>query len=176
MAEIKSTLDIIMEKAKGFTATEEEKAQFKRRDLEEKVRGLLHKALGGVMDLDRLSDQLAGLDKKDREIAMAVLLQQCLGTLDLEGDNKPVLEIMERLLKVDTSPLKAILKGYRKNLEKGKSELEEKIKKELEKVGISGSAVVPNVLAAPDWHRYASELREKFLAALESIRNKLTET
>ncbi len=176
MAEIKSTLDIIMERAKGITVTEVEKAQFKRRDLEEKVRGLLHRALGGVMDLDRLSNQMAGIDNADRQAAMETLLQQCLGTLDLEGDNKPVLEIMERLLKVDTSPLKAILKGYRKNLEKGKSASEEKIKKQLEKMGISGSAVVANVLAAPDWHRYISELKEKFLGDIDAIRDKLKKT
>jgi len=176
MAEIKSTLDIIMERAKGITVTEEEKAQFKRRDLEEKVRGLLHKALGGVMDLDRLSDQLAGLDKADREVAMAVLLQQCLGNVDPEGDNKTVLAILEHLLKVDTTSVTGLLAEFHESLEKGKTDQGEKIKKRLRKAGISGSAVVPNILAAPDWHRYISELREKFLGDIDAIRDKLKKT
>jgi len=173
MAEIKSTLDIIMEKAKGFTATEEEKAQFKKKELEEKVKGYLHKTLGGLMDLERLSNRMAAIDKADREVAMAVLLQQCLGSVDPEGDNKTVLEILEHLLKVDTSSVRDLLAEFTGSLEKGKRDQGEKIKKRLRKAGISGSAVVPNILAAPDWHRYVSELREKFLADLESIRDEL---
>jgi hypothetical protein len=173
MAEIKSTLDIIMEKAKGITVTEEEKAQFKRRELQTKVEGFFHKTLGGAMDLERLATQLAGIDHADRGIAMEFLLQQCLARLDLEGGNKPVMVIMEELLKVDTSPLKAILETFREELEKGRRDQEEKIKKDLGKAGISGSAVVPNILAAPDWNRYVSELREKFSVELESIRDEL---
>ena len=43
MAEIKSTLDIIMEKAKKFSVTEEEKQGFKRQELEGKIKGLVQK-------------------------------------------------------------------------------------------------------------------------------------
>ena len=43
MAEIKSTLDIIMEKAKRFSVTEEEKKGFKRQELEGKIKGLVQK-------------------------------------------------------------------------------------------------------------------------------------
>ena len=49
MAEIKSTLDIIMEKAKKFSVTEEEKKGFKRQELEGKIKGLVQKALDGVL-------------------------------------------------------------------------------------------------------------------------------
>jgi hypothetical protein len=38
MAEIKSTLDIIMERTKNLTMTDEEKASFRRKEAEGKVR------------------------------------------------------------------------------------------------------------------------------------------
>jgi hypothetical protein len=173
MAEIKSTLDIIMEKARGLTATEEEKAQFKRRELEEKVTKYLHKALNGAMDLERLTAQFAEFDKEERETAHEILLQQCLVGLDPEGDNKPVLEIMEQLLKVDTTPVRVILSDFRKTLEKGKRDLEAKLKKDLKRVGISGSAVVPNILAAPEWRRHVSELMEQFRIEIDAVGSKL---
>ena len=48
MGEIKSTMDIIMEKTKGLTMTEEEKAEYKHKELTGKVRGLIQKFLDGI--------------------------------------------------------------------------------------------------------------------------------
>ena len=54
MGEIKSTLDIIMEKTKGLTMTEEEKTAFKSKEMEGKVKGALQKFLDGILDVERL--------------------------------------------------------------------------------------------------------------------------
>ena len=51
MAEIKSTLDIIMEKARDINVSEEEKKAFQRNEFEGKARGLLQKLLDGLLDL-----------------------------------------------------------------------------------------------------------------------------
>ena len=61
MGEIKSTLDIIMEKTKGLTMSEEEKEAFQKKETEGKVRGFLQRYLDCVIDLERLKAELLGL-------------------------------------------------------------------------------------------------------------------
>ena len=68
MGEIKSTLDIIMEKAKKFSLTEEEKKGFKRQELEGKIKGLVQKALDGVLDSERFQLEVVALRTKEKEL------------------------------------------------------------------------------------------------------------
>jgi len=51
MGEIRSTMDIIMEKAKNLTMSEEEKAEFNRKALQLKVKGLVQKFLDDLITL-----------------------------------------------------------------------------------------------------------------------------
>ena len=68
MAEIKSTLDIIMEKAKKFSVTEEEKKGFRRQELEGKIKGLVQKALDGVLDYGRFQTEVVALQAKEKDL------------------------------------------------------------------------------------------------------------
>ena len=52
MGEIKSTLDIIMEKTKGLTMSEEERTSFKEKELTGKVKGLVQKYINGFLRLE----------------------------------------------------------------------------------------------------------------------------
>ena len=61
MGEIKSTLDIIMEKTKGLTMTEEEKTEYRQQELTGKVRGLIQKFLEGVLKLEKFKVEVAAL-------------------------------------------------------------------------------------------------------------------
>ncbi|HUU81562.1 MAG TPA: hypothetical protein VMW90_08945 [Acidobacteriota bacterium] len=51
MREIKSTLEIIMEKAKGLTISADEKEAFQKSETEKKVRRLLQRFIDGLIDL-----------------------------------------------------------------------------------------------------------------------------
>ena len=50
MAEVKSTMDLIMEKTKHLTMSEEEKEGFRRKELSGKIRGLVHKSMEGTFN------------------------------------------------------------------------------------------------------------------------------
>ena len=58
MAEIKSTLDLIMEKTKGLTMSDEEKEAFQQKELETKLRGSLQKVMEGRLKLERFQMEL----------------------------------------------------------------------------------------------------------------------
>jgi len=86
MGEIRSTLDIIMEKAKGVEVTEEDSAAFMRREVEGKIRGSLQKALDGFIDAQGLQSEIEALGADRHEIAVAALRRECLERMVLEGD------------------------------------------------------------------------------------------
>jgi hypothetical protein len=58
MGEIRSTLDIIMEKTEGLTISEEEKRAFQKSEIEVKVRGLLQRFIDGILDIERLAGEV----------------------------------------------------------------------------------------------------------------------
>ena len=82
MAEIKSTLDIIMEKAKKFSVTEEEKKGFKRQELEGKIKGLVQKVVDGVMDSERFQVEVTALQTKEKELVDRILKEEVVVELN----------------------------------------------------------------------------------------------
>ena len=172
MGEIKSTLDIIMEKTKGLTMTDEEKKSFKRKDVEGKVKGLLQKFLDGLRNLERFKKEIEAFGDEQYDMAKRCVAEECVGRIDPEGDNAPFLDILENIGGVDTQPMRKSLSEFQRELEKRRTDRGKLQRKKLEKQGISGSAVIPNIKANPEWVRCASELREKFHQKIDSFLKK----
>jgi hypothetical protein len=168
MSEIRSTLDIIMEKAKGLTATDEEKEGFRKREMEGKIRGALQRFLEGLMALDGLEEELGVVGGDRQDWAKEILSEECLGRIDPEKDNASVLKVLEDLLDMDIRRLHQMLSEFRGQMKKRGQEHEKRMRLRLENLGVSGSAVTPNINADPEWLRYLSELREGFREKLRS--------
>jgi hypothetical protein len=151
MGEIRSTLDIIMEKARGVQVTDDDKAAFVRHEVKGKIRGLLQKALEGFIDVEDMQSEMEALGTDRHEIAMAALRQECLERLALEGDNRHLLNILSRVAGVDVRPVEKILLRHREDLEKERVHREALLRDQLKKRGISGSAVVPNLKGDTEW-------------------------
>lgn len=175
MGEIRSTLDIIMEKTKGLTLTDSEKQELQREEVEGRVRGLFQKYADGAINLERLKREVDAFGEKRHEMAGRALLEECLTSLDLEGDEDPVLEVLKHLVNVDPNPLRVILAEFREDLKQKKDATEEMLRGRLEKLGVSGSAVMPNIKADQGMAQYLSEKREMFHDRLDSFRSSLSE-
>ena len=95
MGEIKSTLDIIMEKTKGLTMTDEEKKAFQKKEIEGKARGLLQKFLDSYIDLKGLKKEIAGLDEKRQIMIKEALRREGLARVKLDADNTKLFDLLE---------------------------------------------------------------------------------
>lgn len=169
MGEIRSTLDIIMEKARGVEVTEEDKAAFMRREVEGKIRGILQRHLDGVIDTNRLQSEIEALGADRHEIAMAALRRECLERMVLDGDNRPLLDILAHVAGFDARPVEELLLRYREDLEKNRASREVILRNRLKERGISGSAVVPNLKADPEWINCSAEARDRFHQGLAGL-------
>jgi hypothetical protein len=169
MGEIKSTMDIIMEKTKGMTLTEEEKRDIQRKEVTGTVLGLLQKLEDGAMDVSHLRREIDALGGK-RHLAEEILHKEVASRLDPLSDNPQLLEVVQEVLKADPSPFSQAISGIREMLASEASQREMFLRGEFEKRGVSGEAVTPNLYADPQWNESLTEKKEQLRERLLSIR------
>lgn len=169
MAEIKATLDIIMEKTKGLTMTEEEKETFRKKEIEGKVRGLLQRFLDGFIDAERLKDEIGSLGEKRYAVAKEALFRECMGRMEPGADSTILLDALENAAGLDIAPIRKIILDYDQELEQQKMDRNQVLQKNLEGIGIAGTAVIPNIDADEEWIRYLSEMKKGFQEKLKNI-------
>ncbi len=169
MGEIRSTMDIIMEKTKGLTMTEEEKEAFRKKETEGKVRGLLQRFLDGFIDAERLKDGIGSLGEKRYAVAREALIRECMGRMEPGADNTILLDALENAVGLDIAPIQKIILDYNQDLEQQEMDRKQEMQKNLEGLGISGSAVIPNIYADQEWIRHLSEMNKGFQKKLKNI-------
>ena len=169
MGEIKSTLDIIMEKTKGLTMSEEEKEAFRKKETEGKVRGLLQRFLDGFIDAERLKNEIESLGEKRYAVAKESLIGECMGRMEPGLDNAILLDALENAADLDIAPIQKIILDYKQDLEQQEMDRKQILQKNLKELGISGSAVTPNIHADQEWIRYLSEMNKGFQEKLKNI-------
>lgn len=168
MAEIKSTLDIIMEKAKKISVTDEEKKAFKRRELEGRIKGLIQKYLDGFLDLNRLRMESASLGEGAQEEIAEGMRAEALKRIKPGAQNEALLEILS-LAGMDKRPVEMLLKDFEERLRRQRATCEKTALERLRERGISGSAVLPNLEGDEDWLRALSEAERDFQEKLISL-------
>jgi len=174
MAEIRSTLDIIMEKAKNLTVTEEDKKEFAEKEVQGRVQGFFQKYMDGILSTEQLKKEMASFDNDLKPVAEKELLAACLRTMTVEGDNQPSFEILDQLLACDIEPILDLIDEFQKqqNIERSKRSAD--LIQTLRKWGVSGSAVIPNLSADTAWRDFISNMQERFQERLKGLRYKVS--
>lgn len=168
MAEIKSTLDIIMEKAEKYKVTEEEKRVFKRRELEGRIKGLIQKYLDGILDSERLKEEVEAMEEKGRQEAAEIMRAQVLGRIRPGEGNGPLPDILSTL-EANTDSVKALLQQYEKRIAEEQEGFRKGALEALRAKGISGSAVVLNLEAHKERREVVAEAESAFREQLRSL-------
>ena len=162
MAEIKSTLDIIMEKTKGMTMSEEEKRAFKHKETADKAKGFVQRFLDGFLELERLESEIATLDNDQREMMVQAMVNDLASRIQPGENNSALLQLLEVIAGKDTTTIREALTGFEQELTRDQSFREKEMITLLKARGISGSAIVPNIDSDPDWIAFKSEKEREF--------------
>ncbi len=169
MGEIRSTLDIIMEKTKGLTMTEEEKREFKRREMAGKARGLIQKYMDGIIDLDRVKIEAAAAGEGRKDTFRQIMIEESMDWIEPGQDNEAVLKILNNMTGIDIHPVREILADFEGRMEEEKTARETALRTGLKEKGISGSAVIPNIEADQEWIHYVADIKEEFRYLLNKL-------
>ena len=171
MAEIKSTIDLIMERTKSLAASPEEREAYQRQEREKRLRGLVQRLLDDNITLDGAKDELTKEKKNGSAAEVTGVLKNALaGHVDAEADNERLFRFVNELVGTSLDRLREALSACREEATSRKAVLAERQKKDLESKGITGPAVLPNAEADPQWKARRAEMQaacaKRFLAVI----------
>jgi len=169
MGEIRSTLDIIMEKTKGLTLTGEEKVEMQERELRGRVQGLLQRCVDGLIGPPALLKELDERDPARRKRAVEMIVEGTLERLDPEGDNSRLIEIVQEAAGSGGASLKAMLDAGRDDFSRKREAHRQSLLAALAEKGIRGSAVIPNLEADPRWGALKKEETDALVSRAKAL-------
>jgi len=178
MSEIKSAIELAMEKTKGLGMDEEERELFARKDVESKVRVILRRYQEGMIDGHGVKKELNNIEG-DEKLKAKVLLDTLIEGFDLTGDNKKIFALFhltgsgldERL----GFELEALQKNFTKEMEKRKMIISARIEDKLKARGITGNGIEPNTQTWDEWKETLDEVAHAFNERLEEWKKRLTD-
>lgn len=154
MAEIKSAIELAMEKTKGLRLSREEKEKLKEEELQSKAQSLVNRFLEVDFHLKEVEKDLGKYSPDQREHLEKLILHYLSEAVQLDRDNDLIFQGVEAFQKESKNTIKKIqelIEGYHRRKEKEYKQTEKDLLKKLERQGISGSAVQPKVEGSQEW-------------------------
>jgi len=169
MAEIKSTLDLIMEKTQNMVLTEDEKEEIRRKELNGKIKGWIQQSQDNVMSLDAIKSEIQR-EGKDRQIELKkTLKKELLQHIEPDEDNTKLFQLLEEILGINKGSITNMINRFQEMLDKEKISKISEMKNRLNEKGISGTAVVPNLDSDEEWNGYYLNLKKEFKKEIQLI-------
>jgi len=176
MGEIKSTLELAMERTKKFALSDQEKEAMKQKEVLQKATGLFHRYHDGHLSLNEVLKQIARMEEKTARTVKESLLFQWIEALSLNDDER-TLKGIESLKQQSIHEVKEkfhhLLSQYQAEKEKVKEKTNLHLTEALKKEGIYGSAVEPNVEGSEVWKKEEEKLDRSYRTKLEKIKEQL---
>ena len=162
MGEIKSTLDLVLEKTRNLTMSEEEKQDLAREELDKKIQGLVNRYVNGILNLDKFKEEMEKVDSGEPSAVHEIIKRHLMVLFDFDSDNEAIVSAFKEALKLDVAPLETLQREYRSEREKAEETRAKEALETLRAKGISGTAVIPNLNKIPEWNRFLDDLGKKY--------------
>jgi hypothetical protein len=177
MGEIKSTLELAMERTKKFAISEREKEEIKHQEIFRKATGLFHRYQEGLLTLYEIQREIDRMEEKAAKPVKEALLSRWIDALSLNEENERLFKGIEWLKEREPQELKQkffrLLSQYQKEKEKVKEEVRIQLTEALRKDGIYGNAVEPKIEEGELWKKEQEKLDLPYQRKLEEIKEQL---
>ena len=174
MGEIKSTLDLVMEKTKNLNLSDEERQGQKNKEVENRIRGLLQKFVDRALTVDKLESEYQKLQKDYGLSNNAPLIKEICRQIHLGKDNSALFGLLGQFKVADVEGITSVLYEFDEVIAAAARERSKVLQDKLAEAHfISGSAVVPNLEADKAWREQAGEIRDQFEPLLNQAKTKL---
>ncbi len=171
MGEIKSTLDLVLEKTKNLTLSSEEKKEQKQKEIENRIKGMMQKYQDGILSQNQLITDYEILKKDYNMSQNNTLILEITQRIEPDQDNQPLLEVLQACCTTDTAAIEKIVENFRKTYLKASRNRLERLKEDLaQQYKITGSAVFPNLDADKQWRQQTREMRAGFEDQLNRVK------
>ncbi len=181
MAEIKSTLELALERTQRLSMTATEKKTLREKEISEKASRLFHRYMDGY---STGSEILKEIERADQNLRIAIekeLLSQLTGALTLDSsteEGERVIAGIESLtgrgLDASRDRFQDLARRYAKEADGVKEQVGIQLVEELKNQGIEGSAVEPRCDEDPLYKKEMGILRERYDVELSKLKKNLT--
>jgi hypothetical protein len=176
MAEIKSAIEIAMERTQTLRLSSEEKERIQEEELRSKTHGLVNRFLEVDLHFREVEKELAKYSPEQRSQVEKIMLADFGARLDLDRNNELIFQGIE-ILAPDKGKMllqgKELIKEYLTQKEKEHQKAEKILRNKLETMGISGPAVLPKVEETREWVDALSALRALYAEKLWKLKGEL---
>ena len=170
MGEIKSTLDLVMERTRHLSLSDEEKVRQHKEDFRKRLQGLLQRYADGALSVEDLREKIKALQAELKVDDPMVALTAMVGRMDPDRDNRTWLDLLAEFAPAVCGSLDAALQVYRRQRDDSLLEGAERLRSRLaQDHGISGTAVAPNPYKDPDCQAHLARLRQQAKSRLAAI-------
>ena len=177
MGEIKSTLDLAMERTKKISISQEEREEIKSKEILQKVTGLSNRYREGCLSLNEIQKEIERMDEKTERLVKEALLSQWIDALSLGDEDERLLKGVESLKNRDVDEVRKklhrLIIEYQREKEKVKQEVRTQSINALKRIGFSGSAVEPNIAGSELWEKELKNLDHHYRVKLEEVKDQL---
>jgi hypothetical protein len=174
MGEIKSTLDLVLEKTKNLTLSTEEKKEQEQKEIENRIKGMMQKYQDGILSGNQLMTDYNILKKEYNITQDSALVIEITRRIEPDLDNQALLQLLQECCTLDTAAIEIIIDNFRKAYLAASQNRKEQLKEDLaQQYNISGSAVLPNLSADEHWRQETREMSTGFYAQLNQVRDNL---
>jgi len=177
MGEIKSTLDLVLERTRHLHLSSVEKEEIEQKEALKKVSGYLSRYRDGVLSLEALLKEMRSLAPEVRDRVRGEMARQMSLVLNLSPDTDALIPAMEALAGPGWTDLVAAVKRcrieVRKALEAARGSVEGRMLAELAAAGVRGSAVAVKIEGDPQWIAMNQKLMSPCEERLEVLRRAL---
>jgi hypothetical protein len=168
MGEIRSTLDLIMEKTRDLSLSPEEKKTLRGQEWLGKARGWVQKYLDELIGIEDLKREIRNLGAS--EGMEGVLKGEIIAPVDPGEDQQRRWEALEALWQIPQRAYAEMLVRCRDLLSQAEGKRKGGLLDRLKKRGISGTAVFPNLNQDPEWTSFRAAAVRECLENLKNIR------
>jgi seryl-tRNA synthetase len=176
MAEIKSAVELAMEKTKDLHLSREEMNTLKEQKMKSKAQGLVNRFLEVDFHLKEVQKELLKFTPDERKQLEKLMRQYLADAIQLDRDNDLLFQGIETLREESKTldrQIQQLIKKYRQQKEKAYGETEKNLLAQWVKQGISGSAVQAKVEGSPEWGKALSRFKPAFGEQLRVLQEEL---
>jgi hypothetical protein len=174
MGEIKSTLDLVLEKTKNLTLSSEEKKQQTQQEIENRIKGMIQKYQDGLYSKSEL---MAGYESLKKDYNLSTddsLIIEITHRLEPNRNNQSLLVLLQECCTIDTAAIETTIEDFQQTYRAASQNRLTQLKKDLaEQHAIAGSAVLPNLDTDESWQQKSAEIRAAYEDQLNRVRDGL---
>ncbi|MFH1626080.1 MAG: hypothetical protein ABID54_13135 [Pseudomonadota bacterium] len=177
MGEVKSTLELAMERARSIEVSPGEMEKLQREQYVSKAKGMANRYINGVLKLSGLVKEVNSYDGNARNTIVEILMFELVNAIGISVDNKGLIEAIEALRDDRVKPILGkifkLCDDFRDKKESQYKKVETEITDKLRGIGISGAAVQPKVDSHERWRHTLDTLTSDYEAKLLKLKGTL---